>query len=176
MNKANIILIPKNPDAEEIDDYKPISLIHSIPKLFAKILANQLRLQMKEMVAMNQSAFIKGRHLHDNFLLVRQVARKIHARRTPGIFLKLDISRAFDSLSWPFLFEVLRAKGFGQRWIDWMAALLMSLSLLRASFWSSCLLESSEGGAVWHLLHRRQSLLAAGTAESWRWMCLDGRT
>lgn len=128
LHKANIILIPKKADAEEIGDYRPISLIHSIPKLFAKVLANRLRLQMHEIVAMNQSAFIKGRHLHDNFLLVRQVARKIHARRTPGVFIKLDISRAFDSLSWPFLFEVLRAKGFGQRWMDWMAVLLHSAS------------------------------------------------
>ena len=128
MNKANIILIPKKPDAEEIGDYRPIILIHSIPKLFAKILANRLRLQMKELVAMNQSAFIKGRHLHDNFLLVRQVARKIHARRNPGVFLKLDILTAFDSLSWSFLFEMLRAKGFGQRWLNWMATLLMTAS------------------------------------------------
>ena len=48
---------------------------------------------MKDIVAANQSAFILGRSLHDNFLLVRQVARKIHARRDPGVFLKLDISR-----------------------------------------------------------------------------------
>lgn len=128
LNKAHIILIPKKSDAEEIGDFRPISLIHSVPKLFAKVLANRLRLQMHEIVAMNRSAFIKGRHLHDNFLLVRQVARKIHARRTPGVFLKLDISRAFDSLSWPFLFEVLRAKGFRQRWTDWIAALLHSAS------------------------------------------------
>ena len=69
MNKANIILIPKKPDAEEIGDYRPISLIHSISKLFAKILAHRLRLQMKVLMAMNQSAFIKGRHLHDNLLV-----------------------------------------------------------------------------------------------------------
>jgi hypothetical protein len=51
----------------------------------------------------------------DNFLLVRQVAQKINARKSAGVFLKLDITHAFDSQSWPFLFEVLCAKGFGQR-------------------------------------------------------------
>ena len=149
LNKANIILIPKRVEAEEIGDFRPISLIHSIPKLFAKVLANRLRSQMHELVGMNQSAFIKGRELHDNFLLVRQVARKIHARRTPGVFIKLDISHVFDSLSWPFLFEVMRAKGFGQRWLDWMAALLHMAS-------TKVVVNGSPGRKILHACGLRQ--------------------
>ena len=147
--KAHIILIPKKPDAEEIGDYRPISLIHSIPKLFAKVLANRLRSRMPEIVATNQSAFIKGRHLHDNFLLVRKVARKIHARRVPGVFIKLDISRDFDSLSWPFLLEVLRAKGFGQRWMTWIMTILHSAS-------TKVVVNGVPGGSFLHACGLRQ--------------------
>lgn len=113
LNKAHIVLIPKKADAMEVGDYRPISLPHSFSKLFSKMLANRVRKRMQEIVATNQSAFIKGRNIHDNYLLVRQVARKIHATKQPGLFLKLDISRAFDSLSWSFLFEILKARGFG---------------------------------------------------------------
>jgi hypothetical protein len=67
--------------------------------------------------------------LHDNFLLVRQVARKINARKKKGVFLKLDIARAFDSLSWPFLFQVLRQLGFGQMWLGWIGFLLYTASV-----------------------------------------------
>ena len=42
------------------------------------------------------------------------------------MFLKLDITKAFDTLSWPFLFQVLRAKGFGPRFIQWLEILLQS--------------------------------------------------
>jgi hypothetical protein len=110
-NRALITLIPKKPDAQEIGDYRPISLVHSFAKLFTKLLATRLRPRMEELVSANQSAFIKGRNLHDNFLLVRQLARKINAKKETGVLLKLDISRDFDSLSWSFLFEVLRCLG-----------------------------------------------------------------
>ncbi|KAE8770379.1 reverse transcriptase [Hordeum vulgare] len=124
LNRAHIVLIPKKSDIEEVGDYGPISLTHSVVNLFSKVLAIRARRCMQEVVASNQSAFIKKRSLHENFLLVRQVARKIHVRREAGLFLKLDISRDFDSLSCPFLFEVLRAKGFGRKWINWISMLI----------------------------------------------------
>jgi hypothetical protein len=117
LNRAMITLIPKKPDVQEIGDYRLISLVHSFTELFTKLLATRLRPRMEELVSANQSAFIKGRNLHDNFLLVRQLARKINAKKETGVLLKLDISRAFDSLSWSFLFEVLRCLGFSPAWL-----------------------------------------------------------
>jgi mannosylglycoprotein endo-beta-mannosidase len=43
LNKALITLIPKKQDAQEIRDYRPISLVHSFAKLFSKLVANRLR-------------------------------------------------------------------------------------------------------------------------------------
>ena len=93
---------------------------------------------MEDIVYSNQSAFIKGRCLHDNFLLLgkwpetltrhTQKKKNLNARKISAVLLKLDIARAFDSLSWPFLFEVLRAKCFSQRWMVWIQFLLSSAS------------------------------------------------
>jgi hypothetical protein len=124
LNRALISLIPKRPDAIETKDFRPISLVHSFAKLFSKIIANRLRPRLGEIVSMNQSAFIKHRSLHDNFVLVRQVARKINLRRQTGVLLKLDLARAFDSISWSFMFEVLRRMGFGERFLKWIGLLL----------------------------------------------------
>jgi hypothetical protein len=57
-------------------------------------------------------------------MLVRQVARKINSRRKTGVLLKLDLSRTFDTISWAFLFEVLRKMGFRERFLKWIALLL----------------------------------------------------
>jgi hypothetical protein len=127
-NRALITLIPKKPDAQEIGDYRPISLVHSFAKLFTKLLATRLRPRMEELVSANQSAFIKGRNLHDNFLLVCQLARKINAKKETGVLLKLDISQDFDSLSWSFLFEVLQCLGFPPTWLRWMKIAMRTAS------------------------------------------------
>jgi len=42
------------------------------------------------------------------------------------VFLKLDFERAFDSVSWDFLFELLLARGLGQCWINWIKVYLLS--------------------------------------------------
>jgi hypothetical protein len=124
LNRALITLIPKKQDAEEVGDFRPISLVHSFAKLFSKLIANRLRPKMESLVSKNQSAFIKGRNLHNNFLLVRQLASKINTRKEPGVLVKLVLARAFDSLSWAVLFEVLQQLGFPARVLRWIAIVL----------------------------------------------------
>jgi hypothetical protein len=118
LNSAFITLLPKTEDDTMVKDYKPISLIHSFAKLVTKIVSARLAPMLPKLVSNNQSAFVKGRNIHDNFLLVQQLARAMHKSKEPHIFLKLDISKAFDTVSWPLLLEVLRHLGFGRRWCN----------------------------------------------------------
>jgi hypothetical protein len=113
LNSAFIILLPKVEGANRAKDFRPISLVHSFAKLITKLLANRLAGQLQQMVSPNQSAFIKGRFIQDNFMLVQQTARYLHQQKLPRFLLKLDISKAFDSVAWPFLIEVMRHLGFG---------------------------------------------------------------
>jgi hypothetical protein len=128
LNSAFVILLPKVENPSNAKEFRPISLIHSFAKLITKILANRLGGQLDSMVSKNQSAFIKGRFIQDNFMLVQQTARFLHSQNQPTIMLKLDISKAFDSVSWPFLLEVLRSLGFGAGWCDIVSGLLATSS------------------------------------------------
>lgn len=128
LNSAYITLIPKKPNAEQVKDFRPISLVHSFAKLVTKILANRLAGRLDEMVSPNQSAFIKKRFIQDNFMMVQQTVKYLHSLKQPRILLKLDITKAFDSVSWAFLLEVLRKLGFGSRWCNLICGLLSSSS------------------------------------------------
>jgi hypothetical protein len=66
---------------------------------------------MRDLVAPNQSAFIRGRAIHDNFRAVQSTAKKLHARRFLSVLLKIDIAKAFDSV---ILLDLLRHMGFSR--------------------------------------------------------------
>lgn len=149
LNGALITLLPKKPDARSPADYRPISLIHSFAKLLAKVLANRLAPYLQQLVAINQSAFIKTRSIHDNFKLVELTAKTLHRHKRPSVLLKLDISKAFDTVEWPFLLQVLQAMGFGQRWRDWISALISTAS-------TSILLNGEPGSKIFNRRGLRQ--------------------
>jgi hypothetical protein len=91
VNEALITLLPKNPDAAEIMDYRPISLIHSIGKLILKVLVNRLAPRLNEVVHQSQSIFIKDRHIQDNFKLVQASAKLLHVWRKPSLMIQCKI-------------------------------------------------------------------------------------
>lgn len=124
LNSANVVLLPKKEGAEEITDYRPISLIHAIAKIIAKVLALRLGPLMNELVSNAQSAFIKKRSIHDNFLYVKNLATRLHKSKTPSLLFKLDIRKAFDSVRWDYILDLLQRRGFPSRFRDWIAALL----------------------------------------------------
>ncbi|XP_073362265.1 secreted RxLR effector protein 78-like [Aegilops tauschii subsp. strangulata] len=124
INKSLVSLLPKKDRALDVGDFRPINLVHGAIKIFEKVLASRLVAELPNLVGNHQSAFVKGRSLHDNFMLVQSMARRLHALKNPAVLLKLDISKAFDSVQWPFLLEVLERFGFGSRWRSWVCGIL----------------------------------------------------
>lgn len=129
LNNAFMVLIPKKANADRLTDFRAISLVHSFAKLVTKILANRLAPKLGNIIAKNQSAFIKGRRIHDNFLMVQHMAKTLHGQKRSSLMLKLDITKAFDSVSWPFLLEILGRFGFGDQWRTTICNLLATSTM-----------------------------------------------
>lgn len=72
LNSTFIALIPKKKGAEEIKDFRPISLLGSVYKIFSKLMAGRLKKVINSLISPNQNAFIKGRQITDAALVANE--------------------------------------------------------------------------------------------------------
>ncbi|XP_074298922.1 uncharacterized protein LOC141629900 [Silene latifolia] len=114
-NNTYVVLIPKVDLLETISQFRPINLYNVIYRAASKCIALRLKKVMDCIVGQNQNAFIPGRLISDWGLLGHEILTYINQRkrgtRCYGA-IKLDMNKAFDRVSWSFLFKVLKCFGF----------------------------------------------------------------
>lgn len=93
-----------------MENYRPISLIDNDLKLFTKVLGKHFSSFIPHYVHKDQVGFILGRQLTWS-PLCRRTGQG--APPQEGLLPSLDQQKAFDSVSWPYMFEVLKMWGFG---------------------------------------------------------------
>ena len=120
LNKAYIILLPKVEGAKLIGDFRLISLSNSIYLIIAKVLANRLRLVLPAIISPYQSAFLPGRQMSDVIVMAEGIVAAWRRDSTPGFLWKVDFSKAYDSIDWQFLWNVLRCRSFPETWVRWV--------------------------------------------------------
>ena len=120
-NSTIIALVPKCPNPSSIREFRPISCCTIIYKCISKILANRLQKYLPNIISKNQSAFTEGRSISDNILMVQELV-KGYGRSTLSArcAIKIDLQKAFDSLSWRFLLDVLTSLKLPSVFIGWL--------------------------------------------------------
>lgn len=98
-----------------VKDFRPISLIGSMYKIIAKILTNRLVGVLGDIVNEVQSAFIAKRKILDGSFILNEVMQWRRIKKKQALIFKVDFEKAYDSVRWDFLDDVLYKFGFGNK-------------------------------------------------------------
>jgi len=126
LNATFITLVPKGEDSNTPDKYRPIALCNMIYKIISKVIATRLKPLLPLIISPEQSGYVEGRQITDGIILTHELIHSLKLTKKPGMLLKLDLSKAFDSLSWVYIQKILIAFGFAHSWVRWIYSLISS--------------------------------------------------
>eukprot|EP00253_Pinus_taeda_P011126 PITA_11126 len=130
LNSTFIALIPKEQESNTLEKFRPIALCNVIYKVISKVIANRLKPLLPLLISPEKSGYVKGRQILDGIILSHEIIHSLKHSKQACMILKLDLSKAFDKLSWTYIQKMLNAFGFSPMWTRWI------MSLITSSFFS----------------------------------------
>ena len=130
INHSALALIPKSKNADRVEDFRPTACCNVIYKVISKIMALRLAPALLSIIDPAQAAFIQNRRMVDNIYLLQELLRQYGRKRSsPRCILNIDIRKAFDTVDWDFIHDMLQALNFPPVFISWTMTCISSTSL-----------------------------------------------
>jgi hypothetical protein len=126
LNATFLTLILKEEWVTNPKQFRPIALCNVIYKIITKVIANRLKPILTFVISKEQDGYVEGRQIMDSVILAHEVIHSLKSTKTPGMLIKLDLSKAFDRASWQYLRAILNSFGFDQHWVNWILNLTSS--------------------------------------------------
>lgn len=117
-NESNIILLHKKGDIKDINNYRPISLMSHIGKVFGRVLMNRIEGQLDENQSTEQAGFRKGYSTTDHLHVIAQIIEKTNEYQIPLYMAFIDYEKAFDSVEHMEVIRALTTQGIQRSYVD----------------------------------------------------------
>ena len=106
-----------NKNSLKLANWRPLVMLCSDYKVFAKIIANRLQSVLPYLISPEQVGFMKGRGAADNLIDLLTVIEHCEQNDIAAIITSVDYKKAFDTISWSATQAILRSFGFADRFI-----------------------------------------------------------
>ena len=120
---AITLIEKKDRDKCFIKNWRPISLLDVDVKIASKALANRVKKVIPKLIAVDQTAYVKGRFIGESIRVINELIEHIKREGDEGILFSTDTEKAFDSVDHTFLFSTLEKFGSGFDFIKWIKTL-----------------------------------------------------
>lgn len=98
--------------------------------MITNVIVDRLALISPKVISMQQRGFVNGRQIFDCICTTSEDVNMLDYKSFGGnIALKFDIRKAFDTIDWNFLLNVLYAFGFNNTFCGWIKNILKSAKL-----------------------------------------------
>ena len=118
-----IVCFHKSGPRASLANYRPITLLNTDYRVLAKILARRLRPVQGALISPEQTAFLPGRNIGENVMLLQCMPHALPPSST-AVCVFLDFRKAYDTISRPFLYQLLAQAGLGGGFLAWVQLLL----------------------------------------------------
>ena len=115
--KSTIVLIHKKGDKEKIENYRPISLMTNLYKIFSKIILGRLTKGLDEQQPKEQAGFRSDFSTIDHIHVANQVMEKYNEYGKTYYIAFVDYNKAFDSLIHKHIYKALENQGVNRKYI-----------------------------------------------------------
>ena len=115
---AIIILLHKKGDQKELGNYRPISLLPIIYKLFTKVITNRIAKELDNQQPREQAGFRKGFSTIDHLHTINQLIEKSCEYNIPLCLAFIDYQKAFDSVEITAVISALEKQGIELTYVN----------------------------------------------------------
>ena len=121
LRQCVITCLPKKDKCrDDIKNWRPLSMLSSVYKLASAVIANRMKPYLNYLIDDSQTGFISGRNIADSTRLVYDIIHTTEKLNIPGLLVSIDFQKAFDSISWDFVYHTLLHLGFGPGFLKWI--------------------------------------------------------
>ena len=114
------LLEKRGKDPNKIKNWRPVTLLNTDYKILTKTLSRRLENFIPELIHTDQSGFVKGRFIGEPIRFVEDLIEKFDRENLEGIIMQLDFEKAFDSIEWNYMFQVLKKMNIGENFIKFV--------------------------------------------------------
>ncbi|GKB52169.1 RNA-directed DNA polymerase, eukaryota [Tanacetum coccineum] len=98
------------------------SFVTLIPKVVDPIITSVV----EDLISTKKSTFVKGRQIMDGHMILNEILNWCKQEKKKTLIFKVDFEKAYDSVCWDYLQNVIFKIRFGRKWCAWIRGCLES--------------------------------------------------